>query len=173
MATRIRPVEEEDLPELTRIYNHYIVETPITFDVEPYTVEKRRAWLEGFDRESPYRCFVAEVDGRAAGWACTLRFRPKAAYDLSVETSIYLDPAVTGQGLGTQLYETLFASLAGAGLHRALGGITLPNPASVALHERFGFERVGVFPEVGFKLGRYWDVIWLSKDLSHQGTIAP
>ena len=62
-------------------------------------MEKRRAWLEGFDRKGPYRCFVAEVDRRPAGWACTLRFRPKAAYDLSVETSIYLNPAVTGQGM--------------------------------------------------------------------------
>jgi phosphinothricin acetyltransferase len=142
------------------------LETPITFDVEPYSVERRRPWLEGFDRTSAYRCFVAEVDGRASGWACTVRFRPKAAYDSSVETSVYLDPDVTGRGLGTQLYETLFASLADSGLHRALGGITLPNAASIALHERFGFERVGVFPEVGFKFGRYWDVAWLSKDLT-------
>ncbi len=165
MSTRIRSVQPDDLPALTRIYNHYVEKTPITFDVEPYSVEARRPWLEGFDPQGPYRCFVAERDGAAVGWACSLRFRTKAAYDSSVETSIYLDPAATGQGLGRSLYRTLFESLADTELHLAAGGVTLPNDASVALHRSFGFESVGVFREVGFKMGRYWDVQWFQKRL--------
>jgi phosphinothricin acetyltransferase len=165
---RIRPIDPSDLPELTRIYNHYVLETPITFDVKPYTVEERRPWLDDFRPDGPHRCFVAEAEGRAVGWACTKQYRPKAAYDTSVETSIYLDPAVTGQGLGSRLYAALFESLADTDLHRALGGVTLPNAASVALHRHFGFTSVGTFREVGRKLGRYWDVQWFEKDLTRR-----
>ena len=165
MDVRIRPIEESDLPELTRIYNHYVLETPITFDLRPLTVAERREWWTGFDRQGRHRCFVAEVEDRPAGWACSRTFRSKAAYDSSVETSIYLDPEVTARGIGTLLYETLFDSLADTDLHRALGGVTLPNAASVALHERFGFESIGVFGEVGFKFDRYWDVQWFEKTL--------
>ncbi len=166
MTARIRPIEAGDLAELTRIYNYYITVTAITFDVEPYTAEGRRPWLESFDTAGPHRCFVAEVDEAAVGWASSGQFRTKAAYDSSVETSLYLDPQATGMGLGTRLYQTLLASLANSDVHLALGGITLPNPASVALHERFGFESVGVFREVGWKQGRYWDVQWFQKQLS-------
>jgi phosphinothricin acetyltransferase len=166
VAALIRPLEENDLFELTRIYNHYVLETPITFDLEPFTVEeRRRTWFEQFDPKSPHRCLVADVDGRAAGWACSITFRKKAAYASSVETSIYLDPAVTGQGLGSRLYDALLTSLEGVGLHRVVGGVTLPNPASVALHERFGFTSIGVFREVGRKFDRYWDVQWFERAL--------
>ena len=165
MPARIRPVEEGDLAELTRIYNHYVTETAITFDVETYTVDERRPWLESFHASGPYRCFVAEVDGAAVGWASSGRFRRKAAYDSSIEATIYLDPETTGMGLGTRLYQALFDSLSDCEVHLALGGVTLPNPASVALHERFGFESAGVFREVGWKQGRYWDVEWFQKKL--------
>jgi phosphinothricin acetyltransferase len=165
MGTRIRRVEPSDLQTLTRIYNHYIAETPITFDVEPYTEEKRRPWIEQFAHDGPRQCFVAEIDGTACGWASTGPFRPKAAYDQSVEVSVYLAPEITRRGLGTALYEALFDGLSGAVLHRALAGITLPNPTSVALHARFGFTSVGTFREVGFKFGRYWDVEWFEKAL--------
>jgi len=165
VPTRIRPIEAGDLAELTRIYNHYIRETAITFDIEPYTLEARRPWLESFDSDGPYRCFVAEIDGVAAGWASSGRFRTKAAYDSSVESTIYLAPEAIGTGLGTRLYQALFDSLADTDVHLALGGVTLPNPASIALHERLGFVSVGVFREVGLKFDRYWDVEWFQKQL--------
>jgi len=161
----IRPVADRDLGALTAIYNHYIAETAITFDLEPYTVEERRPWLEQFDEAGPHRCVVAHEHEKLLGWACSMRFRAKAAYQTSVETSIYLAPEAAGRGVGTSLYETLFQALDGQGLNRALAGITLPNAASLALHERFGFERIGVFSEVGHKHGRYWDVVWLEKSL--------
>jgi phosphinothricin acetyltransferase len=165
MGTQIRRVAPTDLSVLTRIYNHYIENTPITFDVEPYTEEGRRPWLEQFSSAGPHQCFVAEVDGSTCGWASTGPFRSKAAYGRSAEVSVYLAPDVLQRGLGTALYEALFEGLAEAGLHRALAGITRPNEASVALHTRFGFTPIGVFREVGWKFGRYWDVEWFEKTL--------
>lgn len=165
MSTQIRFIEPGDLAPLTAIYNYYIAETPITFDVESYSEERRRPWLEQFSREGPHRCFVAEVDGVVRGWACSGPFRPKAAYHRSGEVSVYLDPEQHQKGLGTALYETLFESLAESELHLLLAGITQPNAASTALHRRFGFASIGVFREVGWKFDRYWDVEWFEKAL--------
>jgi phosphinothricin acetyltransferase len=80
-----------------------------------------------------------------------------------VETTAYITPAAGGRGIGTALYEALLDALGPAGVHRCYAAIALPNPASVALHERFGFSEVGRFSEVGFKLGRYWDVAWFER----------
>jgi phosphinothricin acetyltransferase len=162
---RFRPGRADDLAALVAIYNHYVEKTSITFDIDPFTVETRRPWFEPFAERGRYRLIVAEHDTGPFGYACSVRFRAKRAYDPSVETSIYLAPEWTGRGLGTQLYAALFASLAGEDVHRAYAGVTLPNPASVALHEKSGYTRVGLMHEVGFKLGRYWDVAWYEKEL--------
>jgi phosphinothricin acetyltransferase len=160
----IRPGRESDLPDLVAIYNHYVLHTPITFDLEPYTLDTRRPWLAQFFAGDPrHRLFVAEHDGRVIGWADSHQFRAKAAYDPSVESSVYLDPAVHGRGLGARLYQTLFDALVGHDVHLIMAGITLPNDASIALHRRFGFQSCGVMREVGRKHGRYWDVEWLQR----------
>lgn len=165
--TEIRSARAEDATRISEIYNHFVLETAVTFDTEPTTPEERAAWLEQFSAVGPHRIFVAAEGGRVLGYACSHRFRVKPAYDPSVETSIYLDPSATGAGLGSKLYEELFRSLAPdpAGAHRAYAGITLPNAASVALHRRFGFRPVGRFREVGRKLDRWWDVEWYEKEL--------
>jgi phosphinothricin acetyltransferase len=95
-----------------------------------------------------------------------VRYRPKAAYQTTVETSIYLSQDATGRGIETRLYTALFEALRGQDLHRALAGVTLPNPASVSLHRHLGFERAALYREVGRKFGRYWDVAWFQKDLA-------
>ncbi len=161
----LRPARASDLPALTALYNHYVRETPVTFDVDPYHVETRRPWLAGFAPAGPHRLFVAEREAVLLGYAGSMRFRPKAAYATSVETTVYLRPESAGQGVGASLYAQLFEALEGEDLHRAYAGITLPNPASIRLHERFGFHSVGIFHEVGRKLGRYWDVAWYEKSL--------
>lgn len=109
--------------------------------------------------------FVALADGRVIGFACSSRLRPKPAYETSVETSVYVAPDAVGQGAGSRLYEELFGSLEGEDLHRAYAGVALPNPQSVALHERFAFKRVAHFTQQGRKFGRYWDVAWFEKPL--------
>jgi phosphinothricin acetyltransferase len=161
----IRGARETDLERLTQIYNYYVVNTPITFDLEPFSVAERREWFRHYATSGPHRLLIAEADGLVVGYVTSSRFRPKAAYATSVETSIYLAPETTGQGMGTALYAALFAALAEEDLHRAYAGITLPNPISMALHKRFGFRSIGVYCEVGRKFGKYWDVEWFEKPL--------
>ena len=142
----IRPANSEDLPRLTAIYNHYVVNTPITFDVEPYTVERRVPWFEQFAITGRHRLLVAEADGLVVGYAGTTRFRAKPAYDTTVETTIYLCSEAAGKGIGSMLYRALFNSLANEDIHRIVAGYTMPNPASKALHDRFGFQLGWHFP---------------------------
>jgi phosphinothricin acetyltransferase len=160
---RIRTAERGDLARITEIYNYYIVNTPVTFDVEPYTVERREAWLAQFNAVGRHRLIVAEENGVLMGYAGTTRFRPKAAYETTVETSIYCAPEAVGKGIGKRLYAKLFEMLSGEDIHRFVAGYVLPNAASEALHRRFGFEVVGVFSENGRKFGKYWDVCWAER----------
>jgi len=158
MSVTLRRIEQGDLSALLDIYNHYVCETPITFDVEPRTLAQRQEWLDGFAATGRYQCFVAVKEGRPIGWASSHLYKDRAAYDTTVMSSVYLAPDATGQGLGRRLYAVLFDALAAEDIHRAFVGITQPNEASVRLHRAFGFEPVGVYREVGRKFGRYWDV---------------
>lgn len=161
----IRHARGEDLDALLAIYNHYVVNTHITFDVEPRTREQRKVWLDGFAESGRRQCFVAARGDTAIGWASSGPFKDRAAYDTSVETSVYLAPGEQGQGLGRKLYQALFDALAKEDVHRCFGGIAQPNEASVALHLAMGFHRVGTYTEVGRKFGRFWDVAWYEKPL--------
>ncbi|HWC24311.1 MAG TPA: GNAT family N-acetyltransferase [Flexivirga sp.] len=163
---RIRAGHEGDLEELTRIYNHYIVNTPITFDVEPFTIEQRRPWLDAHPAHGPHRLLVAEDDGQVLGYATSSPFRPKAAYATSVETTVYLAPEHTGRGLGSRLYLALLETLRTEDVHLAVAGVTQPNEASARLHLRCGFRQVGVFEEVGHKFGEFRDVAWFQQRLT-------
>jgi phosphinothricin acetyltransferase len=159
----IRAARLEDLTRLTEIYNHYVVHSPATFDLEAKTLEQRLEWFAQFAETGRYRLLVAEEDGVVVGYAGTMRWRPKPAYDTTVETSIYCTPDGVGRGVGAKLYAALFEAIAGEEVRRIVAGFVPPNPASEALHERFGFRPVGVFSEVGYKFGRYWDVCWMEK----------
>src|SRR6476646_3116249 len=165
MPIRIRPASRDDLPRLTEIYNHYVLHTPVTFDIEPYTVERRMSWFGQFDTTGRYRLVVAEQDGVVVGYAGTTRWRPKAAYDTTVETTSYTSVETVGRGVGRMLYGALFEALRDENIHRIVGGFTLPNDGSARLHEHFGFRHVGIFSEVGFKFGKYWDVAWTERPL--------
>ncbi|KUO10787.1 GNAT family N-acetyltransferase [Streptomyces sp. DSM 15324] len=164
---QVRPGVEGDLAALTDLYNHYVRETPITFDTAVFTPEERRPWLLSHPEDGPYRLKVA-ADANSQeilGYATSSPYRPKAAYSTSVEVTVYVAPHAAGRGIGTLLYTALFEALAGEDLHRAYAGIAQPNEASTRLHERFGFRHVGTYREVGRKFGRYWDVAWYEKGL--------
>ncbi|MGW3136494.1 N-acetyltransferase family protein [Streptomyces sp. NPDC001139] len=164
---QVRPGVEDDLEALTDIYNHYVRETPITFDTVAFTPQERRPWLLSHPEDGPYRLMVAtEADTQEIlGYATSSPYRAKPAYATSVETTVYVAPHAGRRGIGTLLYKALFEALAGEDLHRAYAGIAQPNEASTRLHERFGFRHVGTYREVGRKFGRYWDVAWYEKEL--------
>lgn len=154
----VRRGKPADVPALLEIYNHYVLNTHITFDLDARTLDERLHWFARFGESGRHQCFVAESGGEVIGWACSGPFKERAAYDTSVETSVYLAPAATGRGVGRRLYAALFAALETADVHMAYGGIAQPNPASVRLHETMGFVRAGLYREVGRKFDRFWDV---------------
>jgi phosphinothricin acetyltransferase len=164
-GTTVRPATEDDLPALTRIYNHYVEHTVATFDVEPFTVAARQPWFEHYAGTGPHRLLVAQVDSQVAGYATSGPFRLKPAYARTVETTVYLDPTATGRGVGSLLYAELLDLVTADGMHRAYAGVALPNDASEALHRRLGFRDVGTFTEVGRKQDRWVDVRWYERAL--------
>jgi phosphinothricin acetyltransferase len=164
-SLEVRPATAGDLAALNDVYNQYVRESHYTFDVEPMTMDARQKWFTHYATTGRHQLLVAVSGGQVIGYACSSRFRPKPGYDTSVETSVYLVPESVGRGAGSRLYEELFKALEGEDIHRAYAGIALPNPASVALHERFGFKRVAHFTEQGRKFERFWDVAWYEKPL--------
>ena len=161
----VRPAADGDLESLNDIYNQYVKETHFSFDIEPWTMDARREWFSRHALTGRYRLLVAEADGAVVGYTCSGQYRTKPGYLTSVETSVYLASNAVGRGAGTRLYDELFKSLEAEDVHRAYAGIGLPNPASVALHEHFGFKRVAHYTEQGRKFDRYWDVAWFEKPL--------
>ena len=162
----MRPADPSDLRGIVEVYNHYIENSAATFEVTPLDPEDRIEWFREHTSGGRYRIEVAaDGSGSVVGWATTSPFRPRAAYVTTVEASVYCRPGFEGRGIGTRLYHALFESIRGEDIERVVAGVSLPNPASVRLHRRFGFERVGVFHRVGRKFGRYWDVAWFERPL--------
>jgi L-amino acid N-acyltransferase YncA len=153
----IRQSAASDAEAISRIYNHYIRETIITFEEQPVSASVMAERIAEVTAAAlPW--LVAERDGAIMGYAYASTWRERSAYRFSVETTIYLVPHCLGKGIGTDLYQKLLKQLKDLGLHMAIGGIALPNAASVALHEKLGFNKVAQFPEVGFKFDKWIDV---------------
>jgi phosphinothricin acetyltransferase len=165
----IRPAVERDLPRLTEIYNHYVVNTPTTFDTDPFTVDDRRDWFSHYTDTSRHRLLVAEIDGHVAGYMSSSRYHPRAAYDTTVEATILCAPEWIGRGIGRPMYAALFDALRDQDIHSIVALVTLPNKGSCAIHEHFSFEVVGTIREAGRKFDRYWDVIMYQRLLAPKG----
>jgi phosphinothricin acetyltransferase len=162
----VRAATLDDLEALTEIYNHYIVHSAITFDLRPFTPTERRPWFDDHADAGPHRLLVATDDeGTCLGYSTSSRWRAKPAYNTTVEVTVYCHPDARGRGCGTALYGALFAALEREDVHTVVAGVSLPNPASLSLHERFGFRPVGVFHAVGRKFDRFWDVAWFERPL--------
>lgn len=160
----IRTARHDDLAALVDIYNHYVQTSHATFDVGAFTVQARSDWFELFDG-ARYQCWVADEGTGLLGYACSIPFKPKKAYQTSVEVSVYVAARALGRGIGAALYERLLPALEAEDLHRAYAGIAQPNQASMNLHYAQGFEKAAHFHEVGRKFDRYWDVVWLERKL--------
>ena len=150
--------EPGDLGRIVDIYNHYIRTSAATFDLQTYSIGERVPWFAQFSASGPHQLLAAKSGQAIVGYAYSSRFHDRPAYDISVETTVYLDPEHLGHGVGTALYTELFSRLADCELHGAYAGITLPNDASIRLHENFGFRQIGIETEVGRKFDRYWSV---------------
>ena len=161
---RIRPADGADADALGAIYNHYVTQTVATFEEQALSAAEVVARIQAVQAMAlPW--LIAEQDGTVLGYAYATRWKQRASYRLSTETTVYLQPGCSGRGIGSALYEQLLRALRARGIHTAVGGIALPNEASVALHEKFGFEKVAQFREIGFKLGRWVDVGYWQKIL--------
>ena len=161
----IREVRPADVSALCDIYNHYVQHTVVTFATEPVGADEMAGAIVSAGPRLPWLVWDDPEAGRVTGYASCAAWKSRCAYRHSLETTVYLAPDRVGGGVGTLLYGELLQRLAAAGYHTALGGIALPNPASVALHEKLGFTRVAHFREVGRKFDRWIDVGYWQKVL--------
>jgi phosphinothricin acetyltransferase len=157
-TVRIRPAGEADVPGIAAIYDEQVRTGISTFDLEPPPASYWSRHLASEERGDHF--LVAEDAGVVVGFAYAGSYRTRPGYRLTRETSVYLDPASRGQGLGRRLYDDLLPRLAADGMHVALALVALPNPASVALHEASGFAHLGTMREVGYKFERWIDTAW-------------
>jgi len=152
----IRPATTADAPRIAEIYNRHVRETVVTFEEQPVAdAEMARRIAE---TTVSYPWLVSEIDGSMVGYAYASSWKRRSAYRFAVESTIYLAPEFHGRGLGSELYRALIAEMRACGFHCAIGGISLPNPASIALHEKLGYKHIGQFREVGWKFGKWVDV---------------
>jgi len=153
----IRQAMEKDAEEIAKIYNYYIEKTVITFEEKVLSVGEFIKRIEKVKLLGlPW--FVAEDEGKVIGYAYATKWNERSAYRHTIEIVVYLSNASLSMGWGTKLYEALFSELRNMSVHIIIGGVTLPNPASVALHEKFGMKKVAHFKEVGFKFDEWLDV---------------
>jgi phosphinothricin acetyltransferase len=164
MSGTLRMATSSDAPAIQRIYAPYVEETSITFETTVPAVETVEAKLSETLRRDPW--LVCERDDGVVGYAYAGPLRERDAYRWAVELSVYVDSSAQRESVGYTLYDALLALLTAQGYASTYGGVTLPNPASVALHERCGFEHVGTFPDVGYKHGDWHDVGWWRRRLT-------
>ena len=153
----VREATVSDAESVTRIYNYFVTETIATFEERPVSPDDMAQRVEDVV-SSGLPWLVGERDREVCGFAHATRWKRRNAYRFSVETTVYVDPGHVGRGLGSRLYEELLSRLKDRGLHAAMGGIALPNDASIALHEKFGFRKVAHFEQVGYKFNHWIDV---------------
>jgi L-amino acid N-acyltransferase YncA len=155
----VRSAGEDDAEAIARIYNFYVANTVVTFEEEAVSAEAMAVRIANA-RGPGLPWLVAEQDHDLVGYACARPWKERSAYRYSVETTIYLKHGCEGRGVGKTLYAALLPLLRAAGVHVVIGGVALPNAASIALHEKLGFEKVAQFREVGFKHDRWVDVAY-------------
>lgn len=152
----IRDFNARDIQALLDIYNYYVTNTAVTFDIAPLSFEVFKAKVNQINADYPFLVFEAEGD--VLGYAYASKFRPKPAYNFTVESTVYVKHTAHGRQIGSQLYKVLIEKLKLTDAHTVLGVLTIPNAASVKLHEKFGFKAVALLKEVGLKFGEWHDV---------------
>ena len=159
----IRGFQDSDLKAVTTIFNHYVENATCTFQLKPFSLDEIRQKAQTIQKTYPF--LVMEQDNQIIGFAYGARWREKQAYDLSVETTIYMTPQNQTKGLGKQLYKTLIDKLGNDGFHLIVACLTLPNDPSIRLHEKLGFTKVGEFTQAGFKFNKWHNVGFWQKQI--------
>jgi L-amino acid N-acyltransferase YncA len=159
----VRDARAADAAACAAIYAPYVTGTAITFETEPPSADEMAARIETASRS--YAWLVLEEQGRVVGYAYGGRFHARPAYRWAAEVSVYLEPGRRRTGGGRALYEALLARLRERGFRIAIAGMTLPNEASIGLHEALGFQPVGTYRRIGYKLGSWHDVAWMQRRL--------
>ncbi|WP_347304497.1 arsinothricin resistance N-acetyltransferase ArsN1 family B [Croceibacterium sp. TMG7-5b_MA50] len=154
----MRPALASDAAACRALYAPHVMDSWVSFELELPTVTEMARRID--DYATSHAWLVAEVDGAIAGYAYGSPHRTRAAYATSCDVAIYVGARYSRNGIGRTLYQALFPLLAAQGCHAAFAGIALPNPSSIALHEAVGFTPVGIYREVGWKLGGWRDVGW-------------
>ena len=168
MEKRIRSIEVKDAEAVRNIYAPFVSDTATSFEAEPPDTQTMQGRIRELRDRFPWLVF--EADGQVLGYAYASPHRTRHAYQWCVEVSVYIHAHARSSGIGRALYRVLFEILRKQGYVNAYAGITLPNPASVGLHEALGFEPVGIFKRIGFKLGQWHDVAWLQLRLADAST---
>jgi phosphinothricin acetyltransferase len=159
-AFAIRPATENDLDAVRAVYNHFVVHSTCTYQIEPETAEERLAWFRGRDRAT-HPVTVAEAEGEVIGWAALSPWKSRCAYAHSAEASVYVRHDRHRRGVGKALLLDLVGRAKAAGLHAIIGGASSDQAASLALQAALGFTVVGTFREVGRKFDRWLDVTYM------------
>jgi phosphinothricin acetyltransferase len=165
MNLTVRVATQDDAAGVLEVYAHYVLHSAISFELEPPSVEEMRGRMEAVLDTHPWLVAVDD-EGAVIGYAYGSPHRDRAAYRWSADVSVYIRFDAHRRGVGRALYRPLLALLREQGLVNAYAGIALPNPGSVAIHESFGFRRVGVYRKVGYKMGRWHDVGWWELSLA-------
>jgi L-amino acid N-acyltransferase len=156
----IRLATVADLSAINDIYNYYVLRSTCTYQLEPETLAAREAWFRGHPPDK-YPVTVAELDGQVAGWGSLSKFRDRAAYDPTVEASVYIRHDLHRRGLGRALLADLIERARQIGFHSILGGASGEQTASIALQESLGFQHVAHFQQIGYKFGQWLDVVFM------------
>lgn len=162
--TMIRAATPSDAAPIATLYNHYVTHTIITFEEDTVPADEMARRIEAV-QSAALPWLVAESAGKLAGYAYATPWKPRSGYRFSAEITVYLDPGHAGRGIGSALYARLFPLLRERGINAVLGGIALPNEASIALHEKFGMRKVAHIEQVGFKFDRWIDVGYWQRSL--------
>ncbi len=158
---QVRTVTLNDVQELLDIYSYYVLNTTITFEYDTPSINEFTQRIQKITQKYPY--LVATLNDEIVGYAYATSYKERAAYDWSVETTVYVKNDKHGLGIGKTLYTQLEQALKDKSIVNMLACITYPNPKSIDFHTNFGFEKVGHFPKVGFKFNEWRDIVWMQK----------
>jgi L-amino acid N-acyltransferase len=166
-SMQVRPATREDLPAIVEIYNDAVLNTTASYDYEPHSMEQRVAWFEAH-QQNRQPVFVAVENSTVLGWSSLSSFRERIGYRFTVENSVYVAAAHRRRGVGAALIPPLIESAQVLGMRAIIAAIDAQNETSIRLHARFGFMTVGHFKQVGFKFGRWLDVVYMERLLNSE-----